>query len=68
MQLAADAGIQQDEANLEIARLLNDAAVVAREYRIPAVVNLHNATVTFRTGDLVELDANQGVLRRISEG
>jgi Phosphoenolpyruvate synthase/pyruvate phosphate dikinase len=42
-------------------------AVVAREYGIPMVVNLRNATVTFQTGDLVELDANRGVLRRIAE-
>ncbi|MGZ4869778.1 MAG: PEP-utilizing enzyme [Halobacteriota archaeon] len=42
-------------------------AVVAREYGIPMVVNLRNATVTFQTGDLVELDANRGMLRRIAE-
>ncbi|MGZ4915040.1 MAG: PEP-utilizing enzyme, partial [Halobacteriota archaeon] len=46
---------------------LSHGAVVAREYGIPAVVNLHNATTTFRTGDYVELDADHGVLRRIPE-
>ncbi|MGZ4934785.1 MAG: PEP/pyruvate-binding domain-containing protein, partial [Halobacteriota archaeon] len=51
----------------DIGSAISHGAVVAREYRIPAVVNLHNATATFRTGDLVELDANQGVLRRIPE-
>jgi phosphohistidine swiveling domain-containing protein len=40
---------------------------VAREYGIPMLVNLRNATRTFHTGDLVELDADHGVLQRISE-
>jgi len=35
---------------------------------IPTVVNLRNATRTFLTGDLVELDGDHGVLRRIPEG
>jgi phosphohistidine swiveling domain-containing protein len=51
----------------EIGSPVSHGAVVAREYGIPVVVELHNATVTFRTGDLVELDANHGVLRRIPE-
>ncbi|MGZ4916019.1 MAG: PEP/pyruvate-binding domain-containing protein, partial [Halobacteriota archaeon] len=46
---------------------ISHGAVVAREYGIPAVVNLHNATTTFRTGDYVELAADHGVLRRIPE-
>jgi pyruvate,water dikinase len=51
----------------EVGAALSHGAVVAREYGIPAVVNLRNATQTFRTGDLVELDADHGVLRRIQE-
>jgi len=31
------------------------------------LVNLRKATTTFRTGDLVELDADHGTLRRIPE-
>jgi pyruvate,water dikinase len=51
----------------EVGAALSHGAVVAREYGIPTVVNLRNATQTFRTGDLVELDADHGVLRRIQE-
>jgi phosphohistidine swiveling domain-containing protein len=51
----------------EVGAALSHGAVVAREYGIPTVVNLRNAIQTFRTGDLVELDADHGVLRRISE-
>ncbi|MDD1721781.1 MAG: pyruvate, water dikinase, partial [Euryarchaeota archaeon] len=51
----------------EIGSPVSHGAVVAREYGIPVLVDLHNATATFRTGDLVELDANRGVLRRVSE-
>jgi phosphohistidine swiveling domain-containing protein len=40
---------------------------VAREYGMPTVVNLRKATTTFRTGDFVELDANNGVLQRLAE-
>lgn len=37
------------------------------EYRIHAAVGLHNASATFHTGDLVELDADHSVLQQISE-
>jgi len=50
----------------DVGGALSHGAVVAREYGIPTVVNLRNATRTFLTGDLVELDADHGVLRRIS--
>jgi phosphoenolpyruvate synthase/pyruvate phosphate dikinase len=52
----------------DVGGALSHGAVVAREYGIPTLVNLHNATRTFHTGDLVELDADHGVLRRIPEG
>ncbi len=52
----------------DIGSTISHGAVVAREYGLPAVTNLDIATTTFRTGDLVELDANHGVLRRIPEG
>jgi pyruvate,water dikinase len=52
----------------DVGGALSHGAVVAREYGIPTLVNLRNATRTFHTGDLVELDADHGVLRRISEG
>jgi pyruvate,water dikinase len=39
--------------------------VIAREYGLPAIVNLGAATKVFKTGDRVRLDADKGVLRRI---
>ena len=51
----------------EIGSAISHGAVVAREYGLPLIVNATGATTTFRTGDLVELDANQGVVWRIPE-
>jgi phosphohistidine swiveling domain-containing protein len=41
---------------------LSHAAVVAREYRLPAVVGAHGATAQLRTGQLVEVDGEQGLV------
>jgi pyruvate,water dikinase len=41
------------------------AAVVAREYRLPAVVGTHTATRTLRTGQWVEVDGGRGIVRLI---
>ncbi|HIF98295.1 MAG TPA: hypothetical protein EYQ54_14950, partial [Myxococcales bacterium] len=37
-------------------------AVIAREYGLPAIVNLRVATRVVGTGDWVRLDADKGVL------
>ena len=42
---------------------LSHTAIVAREYRVPAVVGLGVATRLIRTGDLIELDGDSGVVR-----
>jgi len=47
----------------EIGGVLSHGAVVAREYGLPAVVDLQGATRRFRSGELVVLDADRGVLR-----
>ncbi len=44
----------------EVGSALSHGAVVAREYGLPLVVNVANATGTIRTGDLVMLDATGG--------
>lgn len=46
--------------------MLSHAAIVLREYQIPAVVNVPNACTAIRTGDLVEVDADQGLVRVIA--
>jgi len=41
---------------------LSHSCVVAREYGIPAVVGVHNATQRIHTGDLVTIDGQAGVV------
>jgi pyruvate,water dikinase len=47
--------------------VLSHSAVVAREYRIPAVVGTGNATTTFQDGQLIEVDGNAGIVRVVVE-
>jgi rifampicin phosphotransferase len=42
---------------------LSHAAVVAREYRLPAVVGTHIATQQIVTGQRIEVDGLQGIVR-----
>lgn len=49
----------------EIGGTLSHGAVVAREYGLPAVVNLPGITRRFRTGDLLRLDGTTGEVRRL---
>jgi len=46
----------------EIGSLLCHLAIVARIQNIPAVVNVNNATKCIKDGDIVSLDANNGIL------
>ncbi|HEY4522059.1 MAG TPA: PEP-utilizing enzyme [Candidatus Paceibacterota bacterium] len=39
------------------------AAVIAREMRKPCIVGTRRGTSTFKDGDLVEVDANRGIVR-----
>jgi phosphohistidine swiveling domain-containing protein len=41
------------------------AAIIAREYKKPCVIGTRLATSVFKDGDLVEVDANGGVVRKI---
>ena len=45
--------------------LLSHEAIIAREYGIPGIVGTKNATKKIKNGDLVEVDANQGIVRII---
>ena len=46
----------------DVGSAVSHGAVVAREYGLPAVVNLRVATSRFQTGDLVKLDGDHGTL------
>ncbi|MBS4035809.1 MAG: hypothetical protein KGZ85_15200, partial [Ignavibacterium sp.] len=41
------------------------AAIVARELGMPSIVATKVATKVLRNGDLVEVDANKGIIRKI---
>ena len=41
------------------------AAIVSRELRVPCVIGTKIATKVFKDGDVVEVDANKGIVRKI---
>jgi len=45
--------------------LTSHAAIIARELKIPCIVGTKIATKVFKDGDLVEVDAEKGIVRRI---
>ena len=45
--------------------LICHAAITARELKIPCIVGTHNATFIFKDGDMVEVDATKGVIRKL---
>jgi phosphohistidine swiveling domain-containing protein len=45
--------------------ILSHAAIMARELKKPAVIGTKNATRVFKDGDLVEVDANKGIIRKV---
>ncbi|MDG2335106.1 MAG: PEP-utilizing enzyme, partial [Myxococcota bacterium] len=46
----------------DVGSAVSHGAVIAREYGLPAIVNLRVATKVVRTGDRIRLDADRGVL------
>jgi pyruvate,water dikinase len=49
----------------ELGGPLSHAAVVAREYGIPCVVNVPGVTRILRTGDSVRVDGDRGIVERV---
>lgn len=47
--------------------ITSHGVVVARELRIPCIVRTNIATKILKTGDLVEVDANQGIVKILSK-
>ena len=52
---------------MERGGMLSHGAVVAREYGIPAVVNIPAATRRIQNGQLLRVDGNQGVVSIVAE-
>jgi len=53
---------------VDMGGLLSHGSIVAREYGIPAVVNVGPATKIIRTGQMLEVDGDQGTVRIINQG
>ena len=47
--------------------ILCHAALISREFGIPCIVGTNDATKIFSDGDLIELDAYEGIARKISK-
>jgi len=45
--------------------ILSHAAIVARELKKPCVIGTMHATKVFKDGDMVEVDANKGIVKKI---
>ncbi len=45
--------------------MLSHAAVISRELNIPCIINTKTATKTFKDRDIVEVDAENGIIRKI---
>ena len=45
--------------------LTTHAAIISREYKIPCIVGTKIATKVLKDGDLVEVDANRGIIKKI---
>jgi pyruvate,water dikinase len=50
---------------MEIGGMMTHGSVVAREYGIPAVVGVHQATSRLQTGDRIRLDGSSGMIELI---
>ena len=50
----------------EVGGRLSHGAIVAREYRIPAVMDIPNATQQLQDGQLIRIDGQQGVVEILS--
>lgn len=46
--------------------ITSHAAVVSRELDVPCIIATRNATKIFKTGDMVAVDANEGVIKKLS--
>ncbi len=45
--------------------ILSHAAIVSREFKKPCIIGTQTATKAFKEGEVVEVDANKGVVRKV---
>lgn len=46
--------------------VLSHSAVVAREYRVPAVAGIANIVAEIRDGEIIEVDGNRGIVAKVA--
>ncbi|WP_198555998.1 PEP-utilizing enzyme [Halomonas sp. MES3-P3E] len=51
----------------DVGGMMAHTAIISREYGLPAVVGTGFATTSIKTGDLVEVDGNEGTVRVVDE-
>lgn len=49
----------------DVGGILSHAAIVARELKKPCIIATQTATQSFNEGDVIEVDANQGIAKKI---
>ena len=47
--------------------LLSHAAVISRELNIPCIINVKDATKILKDGDVIEVDADKGFIKKVVE-
>jgi len=52
---------------VEVGGMLSHASTIAREYGLPALANVKNATRVLKTGDRIRLDASAGRAERVGQ-
>ena len=60
--MVKSAAIVTDEGGLT-----SHAAIISREYNKPCIVGTHIATQVLKDGDLVEVDAERGIVKILNE-
>jgi pyruvate,water dikinase len=52
----------------EVGGMMTHGSVVAREYGIPAVVGVHQATMRLKDGQKIRVDGTQGKIMVLEQG
>lgn len=52
---------------VDMGGMLSHGSIIAREYGIPAVVNVGPATRLIETGQMIEVDGNEGIVRLLGD-
>jgi phosphoenolpyruvate synthase/pyruvate phosphate dikinase len=51
----------------EVGGVLSHAAVIGREYKIPAVLNVNSVCIHLKTGDLVKVNGRTGTISKLEK-